>query len=248
MTRFDTQSRSSRKSGFTLIELLVVIAIIAILASILFPVFARARENARRSSCSSNLKQIGLGFAQYTQDYDGRFPTERYNAGETPIYGNDHIAWWKTMQSYIKSRQIFVCPSDAASVRCCGYTQRSYAMNDAVQQGWNWGAVSFRPGRTESEIQAAATTILVTEVASVNGDFEPTWDLHNLGTLNKPGVVGAAEGDSQTYKGGPRHFDGWNYMFADGHVKFLMPAATVNTTAGGSLSSPKGYWTLDAND
>jgi prepilin-type N-terminal cleavage/methylation domain-containing protein len=66
---------SSLRRGFTLIELLVVIAIIAILAAILFPVFARARENARRASCSSNMKQIGLGFLQYTQDYDERMPS-----------------------------------------------------------------------------------------------------------------------------------------------------------------------------
>src|SRR5690606_6779733 len=65
---------SGAKRGFTLIELLVVIAIIAILAAILFPVFARARENARRASCQSNLKQIGLGLMQYTQDYDERLP------------------------------------------------------------------------------------------------------------------------------------------------------------------------------
>src|SRR5471032_187855 len=67
--------------GFTLIELLVVIAIIAILAAILFPVFARARENARRASCQSNLKQIGLGFQQYSQDYDERFPIALSSAG-----------------------------------------------------------------------------------------------------------------------------------------------------------------------
>ena len=77
--------RRSRKAtgfltGFTLIELLVVIAIIAILAAILFPVFARARENARRSSCQSNMKQIGLGFMQYTQDYDEQYPANRYNS------------------------------------------------------------------------------------------------------------------------------------------------------------------------
>jgi prepilin-type N-terminal cleavage/methylation domain-containing protein len=68
------QTKRSAGSGFTLIELLVVIAIIAILAAILFPVFARARENARRASCASNLKQISLGLMQYSQDYDERFP------------------------------------------------------------------------------------------------------------------------------------------------------------------------------
>src|SRR4028119_422853 len=66
--------RKQYRAGFTLIELLVVIAIIAILAAILFPVFARARENARRASCQSNLKQLGLAFAQYTQDYDEMLP------------------------------------------------------------------------------------------------------------------------------------------------------------------------------
>src|SRR5690349_12144108 len=71
--------RSAR--GFTLIELLVVIAIIALLAAILFPVFARARENARRASCQSNLKQIGLGFHQYTQDYDDRLPLTMWHSG-----------------------------------------------------------------------------------------------------------------------------------------------------------------------
>ena len=96
--------KHSAKRGFTLIELLVVIAIIAILAAILFPVFGRARENARRSSCQSNLKQIGLGIAQYAQDYD-----ERYAFGLTPNFDN---AWASTMQPYMKSLQVFRCPSD----------------------------------------------------------------------------------------------------------------------------------------
>src|SRR5688572_24579538 len=77
------------QKGFTLIELLVVIAIIALLAAILFPVFARARENARRSSCANNLKQIGLGFAQYNQDNDGKFPMTRINW----TFGDDEYDW-----------------------------------------------------------------------------------------------------------------------------------------------------------
>src|SRR5687767_15585345 len=98
-----------RKSGFTLIELLVVIAIIAILAAILFPVFARSRENARRSSCQSNLKQIGLGFAQYIQDFDEMYPP--YNVPAANL-GTKLSGWAGSLQSYLKSDQIFQCPSE----------------------------------------------------------------------------------------------------------------------------------------
>src|SRR4028119_825727 len=93
--------------GFTLIELLVVIAIIAILASILFPVFARARENARRSSCQSNLKQIGLGILQYVQDYD-----ERYKPSSGISYA---YSWHTLIQPYVKSAQLFSCPSNTTT-------------------------------------------------------------------------------------------------------------------------------------
>src|SRR5688500_17276072 len=99
----------SQRRGFTLIELLVVIAIIAILAAILFPVFARARENARRASCQSNLKQVGLGIMQYTQDYDEKFPQSPWNniASDTR---RSH--WGQVIQPYVKSTQLFVCPSN----------------------------------------------------------------------------------------------------------------------------------------
>ena len=99
------------RSAFTLIELLVVIAIIAILAAILFPVFARARENARRSSCQSNLKQMALGFKQYTQDYDEKFVPAIGTGvvGSTIATGS---GWIIELQPYIKSVQIFQCPSD----------------------------------------------------------------------------------------------------------------------------------------
>ena len=107
-------AKRSAKKGFTLIELLVVIAIIAILAAILFPVFARARENARRASCSSNLKQMGLAVMQYTQDYDELMPFYYNRAG---------IWWMDAVNPYAKSYQIWKCPSDTsprflAPVRC----------------------------------------------------------------------------------------------------------------------------------
>ena len=91
-------SPQNRRAAFTLIELLVVIAIIAILAAILFPVFARARENARRSSCQSNLKQIGLGWLQYAQDYDERALPAR--AGNS---SSSYFAWHQIVQPYVKS-------------------------------------------------------------------------------------------------------------------------------------------------
>ena len=116
---FKTHS-PSQKTAFTLIELLVVIAIIAILAAILFPVFARARENARRSSCQSNLKQIGLGLIQYSQDYDELSVRCYYgnNQGASNAPGSTDEAsngprykWMDAIFPYVKSEQIFVCPS-----------------------------------------------------------------------------------------------------------------------------------------
>ncbi|RYG65885.1 DUF1559 domain-containing protein, partial [bacterium] len=108
---------SSRKAnGFTLIELLVVIAIIAILAAILFPVFGRARENARRSSCQSNLKQIGLGMLQYSQDYDELLVNGWYGAGATESERPKvKYKWMDAILPYLKSNQIFTCPSWGAT-------------------------------------------------------------------------------------------------------------------------------------
>ncbi|RYZ75770.1 MAG: DUF1559 domain-containing protein, partial [Proteobacteria bacterium] len=100
-----TQNKRNN-AAFTLIELLVVIAIIAILAAILFPVFARARENARRASCISNQKQIMLGLTQYAQDYDEKYPLIYLSAGGT------NVGWNQMLMPYIKSRQVFICPSD----------------------------------------------------------------------------------------------------------------------------------------
>lgn len=122
-----------KKSAFTLIELLVVIAIIAILAAILFPVFARARENARRSSCQSNMKQIGLGYAQYTQDYDEKYTVSQLGGSTYTLYpGGPIMTWDLLLQPYLKSYQIMTCPSDSQTPTVdlggsVGNVKRSYS-------------------------------------------------------------------------------------------------------------------------
>src|SRR5437667_11534195 len=104
------QTKASSRRGFTLIELLVVIAIIAILAAILFPVFAMAREKARQATCLSNQKQLGTAMSMYIQDYDERFPNWRTIVPVTPENPNGKITWVENMQPYCKNKKIWVCP------------------------------------------------------------------------------------------------------------------------------------------
>jgi len=110
----ETKCIRRNNRAFTLIELLVVITIISILAAILFPVFARARENARRSSCMSNMKQIGLGFMMYTQDYDEKYPNIAFESGDQVTYPTGITFdnnWVVRIYPYVKSVQLFNCPS-----------------------------------------------------------------------------------------------------------------------------------------
>jgi prepilin-type N-terminal cleavage/methylation domain-containing protein/prepilin-type processing-associated H-X9-DG protein len=129
-----------RSNGFTLIELLVVIAIIAILAAILFPVFARAREKARQSSCTSNLKQIATGVMMYVQDYDEMFPPERDGIDAIPWYADGTVTWTTyanyqpLVMPYVKNKQVFMCPSSNRTNDAERFAY-DYAMNSSLSTG-----------------------------------------------------------------------------------------------------------------
>lgn len=178
--------------GFTLIELLVVIAIIAILAAILFPVFARAREKARQSACSSNLKQLGLAMMMYAQDYDE----------STPL-GYSGLGWWtgtwkERVHPYVKNYQLYQCPSQPLSLPPGGYG--TYGINAYIGE-----AVS---SVTLAQVQRPAETFAIGEngdgdwVIEPNGAYcSPPWP--------QPGWVQA------------HHNEGANFAYLDGHVKWL---------------------------
>ncbi len=205
------RSTSSRRKAFTLIELLVVIAIIAILAAILFPAFARARENARRASCGSNFKQMMLGVVQYTQDFDERLPNVSDNTATTAVAGN----WTSysgtpvvfepskgSIYPYLKSAQIYVCPSDSR-----GQTQgQSYAINSCLNPDAPDATSRLRAGRS---------------IAA----FEETTKWMTLGEEGNPLNASASTDDAflfiNTNDFTSRHLDGSNIAFLDGHVKWF---------------------------
>jgi prepilin-type N-terminal cleavage/methylation domain-containing protein/prepilin-type processing-associated H-X9-DG protein len=212
-----------RRRGFTLIELLVVIAIIAILAAILFPVFAKAREKARQSSCLSNLKQIGLAYMQYAQDYDERLPTDWITLpGGTPW--TDRYTWRAAISPYMKSTQIFSCPSDSVtySGALAGQCQNgegnipgSYGDNTVHYNP----AAPQPPGTTYCALgQIALPAQLILAGDSSSGGHQISYQLDTLGFVR---------GDA----GGMRHNEGANYCFADGHAKWLKPSSIEDTAA-----------------
>lgn len=217
-----TRRHAKARKGFTLIELLVVIAIIAILAAILFPVFARARENARRSSCQSNLKQVGLGILQYTQDYDETYPLE---GRAVPSELNNITGWAYVIQPYIKSEQLYQCPSDMTpppnnpthperATSPIGYADYWY--------NFNMGGNGSGGGVSIASITYPSNTIL-------NGDGDGSNT--NAATYSRSTARASA--------GGAKHLEGANYAFTDGHVKWLKPERVLDGTPA-SVCGPTG--------
>jgi prepilin-type N-terminal cleavage/methylation domain-containing protein/prepilin-type processing-associated H-X9-DG protein len=296
------------RKGFTLIELLVVIAIIVLLAAILFPVFARARENARRASCQSNLKQIGMGFLQYSQDYDERLPV-----GVAPLQSAYYVGlgWMTSIYPYVKSAQIFQCPSDPGikgrGPRTDGTSWPiSYAYNlniansnlpSNVLASSTSGSKSGSP--KISALVAPTKTVLSFEVgncmtifpqeglatsganafASCSGngsrmvvenfnvgahEYNAYYRTGNLGGRwsgpDNPPWGGDGVGGQPIFRDAPSsqaavvygaHFNGSNFLFCDGHVKWLVPTAVSSglnnaDSSAGQGAGDGGSWAVAA--
>lgn len=234
------------RRAFTLIELLVVIAIIAILAAILFPVFARARENARRSSCQSNLKQIGLGIAQYTQDYDEKYPPAFiYNSN-----GGFDAAWPVLVQPYVKSTQVFICPSDPKAGQPTPASEGgwagvgvSYAANGNYNFWTDTSGTSFgflgvfglvdpsnpsQKPRALSGISQPAASIMVAEkyFSDAGGGHYGNGGFIGLGTVS-------GWGPNATIGGRQYEWNGWGY----GNIPNDQPSGTTyDTDVNGAVS------------
>jgi prepilin-type N-terminal cleavage/methylation domain-containing protein/prepilin-type processing-associated H-X9-DG protein len=235
-------SRSAQK-GFTLIELLVVIAIIAILAAILFPVFGRARENARRSSCQSNLKQIGLGIIQYSQDYDEMQPRTYFKS--TGFSNSEQYKWMDAIYPYVKSEQIFDCPSETATtgakykyaIPIPAATTTNYAFGSYVYNNAYYSYPGATPANVNlSVIVAPATTAWILEQTG-RSNIEVAWGnaAANAPIVNSGGVEvldGLYGADVPA-----RHLDTTTVLYCDGHVKSIKMASLATTKSVVPLGS-----------
>lgn len=218
---------SPRLRAFTLIELLVVIAIIALLAAILFPVFSRARENARRSSCLNNMKNLGTAIMMYATDYDEMLPYEEYAWNTT---GKNH--WDKMVFPYVKNVQVFQCPSGTGQqinvengTDWPAKPNRDYAMND-----WLCGTAVTATKRLKlPQIQNTADIFLIGEGLRTN-----------LGGWYSAIQYGTTAGGGAFVRPNA-HLEGSTFMYCDGHAKWL-PSYTSLKPFSATMNVPSPPW------
>jgi len=251
--------RNSSFEGFTLIELLVVIAIIGILAAILFPVFAKAREKARQAACQSNLKQLGIAVAMYTQDYDNKYPFA--DMGYIDATGR-RMWWFNVYDPYVKNKQVWVCPTagkqDSTDPNLDSRT--TYGVNG---QGANWTNTQTSPYHAggfgnNPTYPDTPTGDVLNEAAIVNpsqkiyagdppsngagsyfGRLLVTYSSASYFPVLHGGQVGPFidndNGGGNASPGEPGSYDGGgNYLFADGHVKWMPAKTFIKTGASGN--------------
>ena len=225
-----------------------MIAIIATLAAILFPVFQKVRENARRASCQSNMKQIGLAITQYTQDSDELIPRAWYGPGNGPFpgYNDSNIAagvykWMDAVYPYIKSEAVYNCPDDTANPYHfqTGYQFGSYGINGTFE-----GEDTFRlQGSSLSKLAAPATTVLVNEIVG-DGGGSHTYNVWWNDIGGQP--TGVNPGDPRTFGTGgngyvsERHTARTNTLYCDGHVK----SETLETLSQKAADGRYRYYTV----
>lgn len=235
----------NRNAGFTLIELLVVIAIVLILAAILFPVFARTRENARRTSCLSNLKQIGLGMMQYTQDYDERYalitwrdspqrlqtntsmPGRKYWVNGNEGYASGYlVTWMDIIYPYVRSTPLFKCPSHTLDEAYPSYGY-SEVFGAHRTNGWRYdsstlNSATFR-SLSSAQVQRSAEVYMIAEYAFNYINAAP----------NNHGAYARSTNSDANLCVAP-HLDGGNIVFADGHAKWVSRPKFAATPIGAS--------------
>jgi len=251
-----------RRHGFTLIELLVVIAIIAILAAILFPVFARAREKARQTSCLSNIKQLGLGILMYTSDYDESYPAVTW-AQSYPAY-NGVLGWPLTVQPYLKNWQVGICPSDPDKA-CFSKDANDEFAKQLLQVGWpgaqlgltsqqlaqllpwsyaanyylSWtslgGAQNVHVPFPDAAINQPARVFLLTEYGKGSAAWTPlVYGVYYC-------IPGYNSGTpTGRWRNSSRHNGGRNWVFCDGHAKW-----NKDMWGSSDAETQANYWTRE---
>jgi len=209
-----------KKHGFTLIELLVVIAIIAILAAILFPVFSRARENARKATCQNNCKQLGMAMLQYVQDYDETFPGRAVGVSPHDTASGLTVCWVGLVFPYVKNTGVFMCPSYASR-----YTQHAWQGSTRIDiqgnMGYNFCGVggSTNASCSMAQITTPAEVPLIGDAVCAGLKSTGT-DPRNCLYIG-PGTNTTGVYPNEVHPRMSVHTDGINLVFCDGHVKWF---------------------------